>query len=204
MPGMILRSVFIVLVSLILAKFIWLGFTVHEADNVMSSAQVKLAMNYAKLIRQSLEALWGTYNLEGKKGETYQTRDYDVFREKVEEIWEAAKGALQVQVNKANYETWLKDTKGLSYQGNRFVVGTPSAFASEWLGKRLQSMVEKTLISIIGHQVEVTFQVCPRGEAYSHITAPPGPFSEKSSFSIKLNPKYTFDGFVVGRCNRFA
>ncbi|MFC2017690.1 chromosomal replication initiator protein DnaA [Chloroflexota bacterium] len=123
---------------------------------------------------------------------------------KVEEIWEAAKGALQVQVNKANYETWLKDTKGLNYEGNRFVVGTPSAFASEWLGKRLQSLVEKTLISIIGHQVEVTFQVCPRGEAYSHVAAPYGPVSEKGSFPLRLNPKYTFDSFVVGRCNRFA
>jgi hypothetical protein len=88
MPGMILRSVLIVLLSLIIAKFIWLGFTVHKADNIMGSAQVKLAMNDAKIIRLSLEALWNTYNLEQEKGKTYQTRDYNVFREKVEEIWD--------------------------------------------------------------------------------------------------------------------
>ena len=92
MPGMILRSVFVVLLSIIIAKFIWLGFTAHEAENVMGSAQVKLAMNDAKMIRLSLEALWNTYNLEGAKGETYQTRDYEVFREKIEEIWDRLGG----------------------------------------------------------------------------------------------------------------
>lgn len=122
----------------------------------------------------------------------------------VKEIWEAAKGALQIQVNKANYETWLKDTQGLSYQGNQFVVGTPSAFASEWLEKRLQSLVKKTLITVIGKEVEVQFQVCSHQEASSLIPdSPELPLKEKFH-SSKPNPKYTFDTFVVGRCNRLA
>jgi hypothetical protein len=92
MPGMVLRSVFIVLVSVIIAKFIWLGFTVHEADNVMGIAQVNLAMNDAKIIRLSLEGLWSAYTLEEEKGKAYQTRDYEVFRKKVEEIWDRLGG----------------------------------------------------------------------------------------------------------------
>lgn len=123
---------------------------------------------------------------------------------KAKDIWEAAKGALQIQVNKANYETWLKDTQGISYQGNQFVVGTPSAFASEWLEKRLQSLVEKTLISIIGEGVEVSFHVCSRQEARSITPVPTGPSRQGGSPPYKLNPKYTFDAFVVGCCNRLA
>src|SRR5512137_1046814 len=76
------------------------------------------------------------------------------------ETWEATKGALQVQISRANFDTWLKDTIGLSHQGSQFVVGTPSAFAKEWLEKRLRSLVTKVLISITGEDVEVQFQVC--------------------------------------------
>jgi len=123
------------------------------------------------------------------------------------EIWEAAKGALQVQVNRANYETWLKDTIGVSYQGNQFLVGTPRAFAKEWLEKRLHSLVKKTLINVIGQDIEVHFQVCPSPsrvfdsqEACPRILDSP----PTRSPSPKLNPRYTFDTFVVGSSNRLA
>ena len=123
------------------------------------------------------------------------------------ETWEAVKGALQIQINKANYETWLKDTVGLGYQGNQFIIGTPNAFAAEWLEKRLHSLVQKTLISVIGQEVEIQFQVCPRQEASAQILAAtenlsPKPLGRLSP--LKLNSNYTFNTFVVGDCNRLA
>ena len=127
------------------------------------------------------------------------------------DIWEAAKGALQVQVNKANYETWLKDTIGISYQGNQFVIGTPNAFASEWLEKRLRSLVKKNLIRIIGEDVDVYFQVChspgqviDRPEDIIQSISTLNPPSEGKLHPFRPNPKYTFDTFVVGRSNRLA
>ena len=127
------------------------------------------------------------------------------------DIWEAAKGALQVQVNKANYETWLKDTTGIIYQGNQFVIGTPNAFASEWLEKRLKSLVKKNLIRVIGEDVDIHFQVCPSPsqiidrpeDIIQSTSALPHPTGGKSP-PFKPNPKYTFDTFVVGRSNRLA
>jgi len=116
------------------------------------------------------------------------------------ETWETAKGALQVQVSKANFDTWLKDTVGISHQGNQFVIGTPSAFAKEWLEKRLHSLVTKVLISLVGHEVEVQFQVCPdqdsvwQGQNHSQSKLPP-PVG---------NPRHTFENFVVGGSNRLA
>ena len=87
MPRMILGSVFVVLMGILIAKFIWVGFTVNEVGNVMGNAQVNIAMNDAKLIRQSLEVVPHNYNLE-EKHETYQTTDYEVFKAKVEEVWD--------------------------------------------------------------------------------------------------------------------
>jgi len=120
------------------------------------------------------------------------------------EIWETAKGALQIQVNKANYETWLKDTLGLSYKDNQFVVGTPSAFASEWLEKRLQSLIKKTLISITGEKVEVQFQVYSNQLDAPRVPDPYRASSVERPLCSKPNPRYNFDNFVVGRCNRIA
>lgn len=124
----------------------------------------------------------------------------------VKEIWEAAKGALQVQVNKANYETWLKETSGIGYQDNLFTIGTPSTFAAEWLKQRLYSLIKKTLISITGQNLELQFQVYPPEEA-STATAPPSrtePAPTLPPLYHQLNPKYTFDTFIVGSCNRLA
>ena len=107
------------------------------------------------------------------------------------EIWEAAKGILQIELSRHNYETWVKDTIGLSYQKNLFVIGTPNAFAGEWLEERLLSLVKKTLISIIGQEVEVQFQICQ------------GAFPQAKG-APNLNLRYTFDTFIVGSCNRLA
>ena len=123
------------------------------------------------------------------------------------EIWETAKGTLQVQVNKANFDTWLKDTVGISLREDQFIVGTPKAFAKEWLERRLSSLVEKTLIGIVGHEVEVTFQVCASPDPIPDNPRTPRqsqrPYQSRLPLP-KLNPRYTFETFVVGDSNRLA
>jgi chromosomal replication initiator protein len=127
-----------------------------------------------------------------------------------EDIWEAAKGALQLQVSRANFETWLKDTVGVSYQDNLFIVGTPSTFAAEWLSKRLHSLVKKTLMGITGEDTEVEFQVYPPSEGLPESKPrrrSSGNGSRETAFPPsppRLNPRYTFDTFIVGSCNRLA
>jgi len=123
------------------------------------------------------------------------------------EIWDVAKGALQVQVNKANYETWIKDTTGISCKGNQFIVGTPKLFAKEWLEKRLSSLVKKTLIGILGQDMEVLFQVCGSLDRGSNAQEMPRPVPSSSQPRLPLpplNPRYTFESFVVGTSNRLA
>ena len=75
------------------------------------------------------------------------------------EIWEAALGELQIQVNKPNYRTWLQKTIGLSYQDNQFVVGVPSPFIAEYLDKNQRSLIEKTLISLTHPDIKVIFHI---------------------------------------------
>lgn len=116
------------------------------------------------------------------------------------ETWDACKGALQVQVSKSNFETWLKDTEGICCQGKRFVVGTPSTFAKEWLEKRLRSLVVKVLMGITGQELDVQFQVRP-GQVSTHQGQDSTPRQLASSTA---GSRYTFSNFVVGDSNRLA
>ena len=122
-----------------------------------------------------------------------------------QEIWEAALGELQIQVNKANYRTWLEKTVGLSYQGNRFVVGVPNTFVAEYLNRNQRSLIKKTLIGLTHRDIKVAFSVDgkdedPTGSYYSREAT----LSTTQTSLPRFNPKYTFESFVVSSCNRLA
>lgn len=127
-------------------------------------------------------------------------------KESAKDIWEAALGELQLQLSRTNYDTWLKDTVGLSYQGDQFVVGVPSTFSIEWLEKRLTSLIQKTLIGIIGDGVSVGFQIHEQSTtARSRGNGKPAAgTNHRKTGSNHFNPKYTFESFIVGNCNRLA
>ena len=122
-----------------------------------------------------------------------------------QEIWETALGELQLQVSKSNYRTWLAKTVGLSYQNKQFVIGVPNTFVAEYLDKNQRSLIEKTLIGLTHRDVAVTLHVNGRHQDSpgSHDAWEDLPATAQIS-SPRLNPKYTFDSFVVTSCNRLA
>jgi chromosomal replication initiator protein len=127
------------------------------------------------------------------------------------EIWEAVLGQLQVQVTKPNFETWLKGTQGERYRDEIFVISAPNAFVAEWLESRLQSLIKKTLTSVIGNPVEIKFIVKLPSESNTQLAANPSPADGGVSTKAKgaftttnLNPKYTFNTFITGESNRMA
>jgi len=111
-------------------------------------------------------------------------------------------GALQVQVNKPNYHTWLAKTAGLSYRDNQFVVGVPSTFVAEYLDKNQRSLIEKVLTGITHQEAQVHFQVVA-SQPVSRGGGEKATSAEQASLPL-FNPKYTFDSFVVGSCNQLA
>jgi chromosomal replication initiator protein len=120
------------------------------------------------------------------------------------EIWETALGELQVQVSKPNFHTWLEKTTGLSHEDNCFVVGTPNAFIAEYLKRHQCSLIERTLINIIHQEVTVTFSVMSYQQCQNTSGRRREMVMAASSASLRFNPRYTFDSFVVGSSNHFA
>ena len=128
-------------------------------------------------------------------------------------LWTAALGRLQLQVTRPSFDTWLKGTVGLTFEGGELVVGTPTTFSAEWLEKRLHQLVTDAVAAVSLQPVGVTFRV-HQPHAVAEQAPPPAPIANVvtspsspgpvSSPRPGLNARYTFDTFVVGPSNHLA
>ena len=108
----------------------------------------------------------------------------------------------------ANFDTWLRPTRGVEYADNLLTVGVPNTYAREWLEQRLSPVIRKTLAQVGRPEVTVRFQVMSEladsngrsRRARSGVTATSF-FDEPRA---QFNPRYTFDDYIVGGSNRFA
>ena len=126
------------------------------------------------------------------------------------DTWSAVLGELQILVNRPTYETWLRRTEGLTISDGALTVGVPNSFAIEWLERRMYQLIRKTVQRVAEQPLDVHFQVNPRGAAEPPSgrrgsgPTPWGAATQVRAIGAPLNPKYTFDSFVVGPNNRLA
>jgi chromosomal replication initiator protein len=127
---------------------------------------------------------------------------------KAEQAWQAVLGQLQLDMPKATYDTWVRNAEIVSYEDNVFIIGTPNAYARDWLENRLSSKIKRLLCGILNRTVSLRFTVWQAGveqpaaeimTQMEEVEALPSP--RKTSTS---NNRYTFDNFVVGSSNRLA
>jgi len=75
------------------------------------------------------------------------------------QAWQAVLGQLQVEMPKASFETWVRDTKPVRFDGNTLTIGVRNAYAQDWLESRLASTVQRLLIGILAMEIKVEFIV---------------------------------------------
>jgi len=126
---------------------------------------------------------------------------------KADRHWQAALGQFQLDMPRATYDTWVRDTELLTYEDGTYIVGVRNAFARDWLEDRLLSTAKQVLAGITGRTVEVRFVVWQGDPAEEvtqdslpHLSLPDSP----NIASCNLNSRYTFSSFVVGPNNRLA
>jgi len=128
---------------------------------------------------------------------------------KLEHVWSAALGELQLQMTQATFDTWLRDSRLVKHEDGTFVIGVKNGYAKDWLEHRLLATIKRTLARITGKTVAVQFIVWSEEAARSDdvplLDPPPAtPALASASSAATLNPRYTFDNFVVGPGNRLA
>ena len=123
---------------------------------------------------------------------------------KAAQAWQAALGQLQLEMPKAAFDTWVRDTELITYEDGAFTIGVKNAYARDWLEDRLSSTISKLLSGIMNRSVSVRFTVwqvteqSPQKEVADHIDTP-AQFKNPT-----LNTRYSFSSFVVGPSNRLA
>jgi chromosomal replication initiator protein len=126
---------------------------------------------------------------------------------KAEQAWQAALGQLQMEMPKAAFDTWVRETEFLSYEDGSFVIGVQNAYARDWLQSRLASTVMRLLTGIMNRTVDVRFVVWQNpSEPAEQVEEDVESLTSTASSppNTTLNPRYTFENFVVGASNRLA
>lgn len=127
------------------------------------------------------------------------------------QAWQAALGQLQVEMPKGTFDTWVRDAEMVAYEDGSFVIGVNNAYARDWLDSRLKSTATRLLTGMMNRTVEVRFiiwQPAAPEESLGETHLESEPETERIASTLQgnftINPRYTFDTFVVGSSNRLA
>ena len=139
-------------------------------------------------------------------------------------IWQETLSLLEQEMIRPSFETWIKVLYPLSYESGMFEIGTNRQIVKEWVETRYLSLIRKLMESILNTPVLVKITLIPADAAHplqepaapsipsyqSSLSRTPATSSSKTTplqtedIHSPLNPKYTFDSFVIGNSNRFA
>ena len=79
----------------------------------------------------------------------------------IQKAWRTILEQLQMEMPRAAFDTWVRDTRPVSYDDGLLTVGVRNAYARDWLESRLTSTVSRLLIGIMNRTVDVVFVVSP-------------------------------------------
>lgn len=128
----------------------------------------------------------------------------------IEQLWQQVLSIIKTKVSKPSYDTWLKSTKAVEFTDSLLVICAPNNFSKEWLETRYTKMISSTVHEFLDKQVEIRITIKDETndeDLYTNLPMNqprPQMLNQEEKKSHMLNPKYTFDTFVIGSGNRFA
>lgn len=128
---------------------------------------------------------------------------------KATQLWAEVLSALKKEISAQSFETWLKPTQAVSLNDEALTVEVPNKFFKEWLTDHYYDVLSEATGRASGHKLRIDFVASQAGLS-SVVDQTLSSLSEHKNFTPKykpdvyLNPKYTFESFVVGPSNRFA
>ena len=128
-----------------------------------------------------------------------------------EELWQAVLAQIQLNISPANFATWFKNTEITFQKDSQVTVSTPNSFVKEWLENKYGKNIFKILHSLDEQIKEVSFEVGKPGLKIFKKAAVSLPDEGQLEFQeleidrqTSLNPRYTFENFIVGPFNELA
>ena len=123
--------------------------------------------------------------------------------------------ALKTKVGEHATSTWLKPIEFEEISDGKAYLSVPNSFFISWIKDNYVGIIRNCLSEVTGNAYELVFRsrddpLAERDDSGDHeggvnsVSNPASLFAEKDALKHNLNPRYTFESFVVGECNRFA
>src|SRR3989338_7055331 len=127
------------------------------------------------------------------------------------QLWQSVLVEMELSISSANFTTWFKDTYIVKGEGGVVVLSVPNAFVKEWLLTKYHHTILKSLRNLENSVHAVEYVVNKEGarkkeeksDQKLHMKALPLPETMVNK-DDNLNPRYTFETFVVGPFNELA
>jgi chromosomal replication initiator protein len=129
-----------------------------------------------------------------------------------ENLWESIASRLKEALTETTYETWFGHAGPVSLTDGKLLVEVPNDFTRDWIQGHFYDFVSGAARESLGRDVVVSFSVADAPMAVSPVPerresatrSRDAEVPDREPPDVELNPKYTFDLFVIGSSNRFA
>ena len=117
-----------------------------------------------------------------------------------ETLWTEVSGRLKEALNDTTFGTWFGDVFSSELTDEAFVLSVPNDFTREWIEGHFLDLIGAAVLDASGAERRIRLSV-------EQEVQPLGPMPEPAQMArpaFEMNPKYSFDSFVIGSSNRFA
>jgi len=127
----------------------------------------------------------------------------------IKKLWDDTLVNIELAITPANFKTWFRDTRIVSLEDGTIVLGVPSVFVRDWLKDKFQPMILRVLRENAPFVRNIDYSVVARSEKKQETRAQninaALPLEEYYiNKSDNLNPRYSFDTFIIGPFNALA
>lgn len=116
--------------------------------------------------------------------------------------WNDFLNTIKSRVNGVSYNTWFKDTKLSKITEDSVYIEVPMTFHKNYLNDNFYDIIENILTALTGKVYDINFVTAD--DITELVEEPLKVETTKTNFKSNLNPKYTFDTFIIGDSNRLA
>lgn len=125
----------------------------------------------------------------------------------LEEIWNNTLKIIKVELTEVSYNTWLKTIEPISIEDEEIVLAAPNEFTKGILEGRYLNLIKNAIKQVTNKNYNISF-IIPGETPITNNNIDNRQYKTAKNLDTKqrsqLNPKYTFDTFVIGNSNRFA
>lgn len=136
---------------------------------------------------------------------------FSMAKEKAEALWAQACRHLKGTLSKDIFDRWISVISARSLSEDALVLSVANDFYQTWLEENYVPLIQDAVVAAGGEPLKIQFRVdqavAPPLPPAAEMDSPPArssPREKAPRSSTPLNPKYTFDTFVVGPSNNFA